>query len=207
MSGKMESTKKREYYLMDLFDVEHIDDVPTPQELIRTTLEEENFEDRKEEALEERCFRCGSENNLTLLLPKVDRKGRNYRHFETFKGLLYDICKEMYGGPTGGKNVHKFDDFILENWDSIIEIFEEEVKAFKGRYTDLENYITVCESCNTIIHNYNLYLCKCGENLHPAKYSKCFDCVIEENNLKLCPICRKKHYNPDKYDKCKICRS
>ena len=204
----MESTKKRYRYLKDRFGVDHIDNVPDPKEVIEEELERINFSDKREDHLEDRCFRCGSEEDLILVLPKVKNDIRDYRHFETFKGLLYDICKEPYDGPTGGKNVDKFNDFILENWDRLIEIFEEEVKAFKERYTDLDKYITVCESCNILIYNYNLYLCQsCEDNLHPAKYDKCYSCVIEEDNLKLCPTCQQKYYDPSKYDRCKICRS
>lgn len=206
----MESTKKRDRYIRDLFEVHHIDDVPKPEELIKQMLEDINFQDRKEEIKADRCFKCGSrEDSLLLILPKVKKNERGYRHFETFKGLLYDICTEEFDRPSRsrGKNANKLNDFILDNWDRMVTIFEEEFKAFRERYTDLTNYITVCERCNSLIYNFNLYLCgNCKDNLHPAKYDKCFSCVIEEEELQLCPICKRKYYNPSNNNKCRNCR-
>ncbi len=204
----MKSTKKREYYLMDLFDVHHIDDVPKPQEVIRNILEEENFQDRREEIKADRCLKCGSRESLVLINPK--RKDKDYRFFRTFKDLHYKICNDLYQNSNNGdKNdkASKKNRYILENWGEIKEQFEEELKAFKESYKDLENWVTVCESCNTLIYNYNLYLCQnCKENFHPAHYYKCWDCTKEDQGLELCPICRKKYYNPSKFNKCKICR-
>lgn len=199
----MESTKKRNNYLKEKFGVSHIDDIPDPEEVIKDQLEEINFKDKKEKTKAGECQKCGSEEDLILILPKT--KDRGYRHFQTFKDLHYKISQDMYGEED--PNPYQTNDFILDNWEDIIRKFEEELEAFKGRYSDLDNYITVCEGCNTIIYNYNLYLCQsCKESFHRPQYKKCFKCVKEEKGLKLCPICHKKYYNPDKNNKCKFCR-
>jgi len=201
----LDNTIKRDNYLKNLFEVEHIDDIPNPKEVVEEVLDD-NLKGLKEGGKADYCFRCGSEENLIITLPKVKKERRGYRHFETFKGVLYKICLDQYGDPVQPKDLQKFDKYILRNWGDILKVFEKELEAFKDRYRSPEEFITVCEKCNTIINNYNLYLCSsCEEELHPAKYDKCWDCTKKEEGLKLCPSCNKKYYNPSKNDSCRIC--
>lgn len=87
------------------------------------------------------------------------------------------------------------------------EKFAELVEEKWNEYKSLVDTITICRSCHFQHHKRGRQFCeKCESEWHSSKYDMCWDCIVDENNLKKCNECDEKWFNPTKYNKCKNCR-
>lgn len=100
------------------------------------------------------------------------------------------------------------------NW--VQEHTDRVKEQFISRYTDIldtyeslqsDEVVVICESCHYKEEQTSLRLCSvCNSNWHKRNKSKCWDCLVEAENLKECS-CGDGWYSADKYSQCADCRS
>ncbi len=153
-----------------------------------------NFYSRKTKTPEYRCNNCKTKFDEPIRLGPKELANSSEQRVDYYKKDTYKPNKLSW--LKKNKNIEasqkKFDELVTEKWNE---------------YKSLKDTVTICRGCHFQHHKRGRTFCeKCNSAWHSSKYDMCWDCIVEEKNLKKCEECDEKWFNPSIYSKCKNCR-
>lgn len=151
-----------------------------------------NYYERETKSPTYRCNECGSEFESPKHVPGAD----------VIASDEYDTKPYINDGYYEAKA-----DWLENNPDQAREIFKERFDERMEEYMEMEDVVTICQSCHFQEEQTSNRRCsECGEKWHSYDKEMCWECLKEEKGIKQCPECGDGWYQPSKYDACSDCR-